>query len=114
MLLVEDEDNVRDLAREALEVYGYRVISAATPDEALEVGDDVHYDLLLTDIVMPQMRGGELARRIGELRPGVKTLFMSGYSAGEAPFGEEQPTPFLPKPFSVEALARAVRDLLDA
>jgi PAS domain S-box-containing protein len=113
VLLVEDEENVRDLAREALELYGYRVISAAAPDEALALGDDVHYDLLLTDIVMPQMRGSELARRIGELRPGVKTLFMSGYSAGEAPFGKEQPLPFLPKPFSVDALARAVRDVLD-
>ena len=114
VLLVEDEENVRELAREALELYGYRVICAAAPDEALALGDDVHYDLLLTDIVMPQMRGSELAQRIGELRPGVKTLFMSGYSAGEALFGEDQPLPFLPKPFSVEALARAVRELLDA
>jgi len=113
VLLVEDEDTVRELAREALELYGYRVITAAAPDEALALGDDVHYDLLLTDIVMPQMRGSELARRIGERRPGVKTLFMSGYSAGEAPSGEEQPLPFLPKPFSVDALARAVRELLD-
>jgi two-component system cell cycle sensor histidine kinase/response regulator CckA len=114
ILLVEDEEKVRDLAREALELYGYRVLAAAGPDEALALGDHVPFDLLLTDIVMPQMRGGELARRLEERRPGLKTLFMSGYLGGEALLGKEGSTPFLHKPFSLDDLAHSVRELLDA
>jgi two-component system, cell cycle sensor histidine kinase and response regulator CckA len=113
ILLVEDEEKVRKLTREALELYGYRVIAAAGPDEALALGDDVPFDLLLTDIVMPQMRGGELARRLEERRPGLKTLFMSGYLGGEALLGKEGSTPFLHKPFSLDDLAHSVRELLD-
>ena len=113
ILLVEDEESVRDLTRQALELNGYRVIAAAAPAEALELGDDVHYDLLLTDVVMPQMRGGELARRITKDRPGLKTLFMSGYPDGEALLGEEGGAAFLQKPFSLGELARTVRELLD-
>jgi len=114
ILLVEDGEKVRDLAREALELYGYRVLAAAGPDEALALGDHVPFDLLLTDIVMPQMRGGELARRLEERRPGLKTLFMSGYLGGEALLGKEGSTPFLQKPFSLDDLAHSVRELLDA
>ena len=114
ILLVEDEETVRDLTRQALELNGYQVIAAAAPAEALELGDDVHYDLLLTDVVMPQMRGGELARRLAEDRPGLKTLFMSGYPDGEALLGAEGPAAFLQKPFSLGQLARTVRELLDA
>jgi len=113
ILLVEDEEAVRDLTRQALERNGYHVIAAATPAEALELAADARYDLLLTDVVMPQMRGGELARRLGRDRPGLKTLFMSGYPDGEALLGEEGPTAFLQKPFSLDELARTVRELLD-
>jgi PAS domain S-box-containing protein len=114
ILLVEDEEAVRDLTKQALELNGYRVIAAASPAKALELGDDVRYDLLLTDILMPQMRGDELARRLGEDRPGLKTLFMSGYLAGEALLGEERSAAFLQKPFSLADLARTVRELLDS
>ena len=114
ILLVEDEETVRDLTRRALELNGYRVIAAAAPTEALELGEDVRYDLLLTDVVMPQMRGGELARRLRDDRPGLKTLFMSGYLDGEALLGEEGPAAFLQKPFSLAELAQTVRELLDA
>jgi PAS domain S-box-containing protein len=114
ILLVEDEDTVRALTREALELNGYRVIASADPATALELGRDVAYDLLLTDVVMPQMRGGELARRLTADRPGLKTLFMSGYLDGEALLGEDGPAAFLPKPFTLGELARAVRELLDA
>jgi PAS domain S-box-containing protein len=114
ILLVEDEESVRDLTKQALELNGYRVIAAAAPAEALELGDDVTYDMLLTDVVMPQMRGGELARRLAAKKPGLKTMFMSGYLDGEALLGEEGPTSFLQKPFTLDALAHAVRDLLDS
>jgi FixJ family two-component response regulator len=63
---------------------------------------------------MPQMRGGELARRLAAKKPGLKTMFMSGYLDGEALLGEEGPTSFLQKPFTLEALAHAVRRLLDS
>src|SRR6185369_2949229 len=114
ILLVEDEDSVRELTREALEDNGYRVIAAAGPNEALALGQDVRYDLLLTDIVMPHMRGGELARRLAAERPGLKTLFMSGYLDGESLLGGGEPAAFLQKPFSLSELNQTVRELLDA
>jgi two-component system, cell cycle sensor histidine kinase and response regulator CckA len=114
ILLVEDEEAVRNLTTQALELNGYRVVAAASPAEALGLGEDEPYDLLLTDVVMPEMRGGELARRLREDRPGLKTLFMSGYLAGEALLGEEEPVAFLQKPFSLDELARTVRELLDS
>jgi CheY-like chemotaxis protein len=116
ILLVEDEDTVRDLTQQALELNGYRVLAAASPAEALELaGGDVRYDLLLTDVVMPQMRGGELAKRLREDRPGLKTLFMSGYLGGEELLGEAgaASSAFLQKPFSLTELAETVRELLD-
>jgi CheY-like chemotaxis protein len=113
ILLVEDEDSVRELTREALEGNGYRVITASGPGEALALGEDVRYDLLLTDIVMPHMRGGELARRLVDERPGLKTLFMSGYLGGEELLGDGEPAAFLQKPFSLDDLAHTVRKLLD-
>jgi two-component system cell cycle sensor histidine kinase/response regulator CckA len=113
ILLVEDEAAVRDLTKQALELNGYRVIAAATPGEAIQLAAGARYDMLLTDVVMPEMRGGELARRLIAMRPGLKTLFMSGYLDGEALLGEEGPTSFLQKPFSLDELARAVRQLLD-
>jgi two-component system, cell cycle sensor histidine kinase and response regulator CckA len=113
ILLVEDEAAVRDLTKQALELNGYQVIAAATPGEAIQLAAGARYDMLLTDVVMPEMRGGELARRLVAMRPGLKTLFMSGYLDGEALLGEEVPTSFLQKPFSLDELARAVRQLLD-
>ena len=114
ILLVEDEQSVRELTRQALELNGYQVIAAATPDDALELADDVRIDMLLTDVVMPQMRGGELARRLEARRPGLRTLFMSGYLDGESLVGSQGPAAFLPKPFSLAELADAVRQVLDA
>jgi PAS domain S-box-containing protein len=113
ILLVEDEADVRDLTQQALELNGYQVIAAATPGEAIQLAAGARYDMLLTDIVMPEMRGGELARRLVAMKPGLKTLFTSGYLDGEALLGEEGTTSFLQKPFSLDELARAVRQLLD-
>ena len=112
ILLVEDEGTVLDFTRQALELHGYRVVGAADPVEALAL--DVAYDLLLTDVVMPQMRGGELARRLCQARPGLKTLFMSGYLDGEALLGADGAAAFLQKPFTLDQLAYKVRELLDA
>jgi len=112
ILLVEDEGTVLDFTRQALELHGYRVVGAAGPVEALAL--DVAYDLLLTDVVMPQMRGGELARRLRQARPGLKTLFMSGYLDGEALLGADGAAAFLQKPFTLDQLAYKVRELLDA
>jgi two-component system cell cycle sensor histidine kinase/response regulator CckA len=113
ILLVEDEAEVRDLTKQALELNGYQVIAAATPGEAIQFAAGARYDMLLTDVVMPEMRGGELAQRLVAMKPGLKTLFISGYLDGEALLGEEGPTSFLQKPFSLDELARAVRHLLD-
>jgi two-component system cell cycle sensor histidine kinase/response regulator CckA len=114
ILLVEDAEVVRDLTSKALELEGYRVVAAATPAEALVLADEVYYELLLTDVVMPQMRGGELARQLSAKRPGLKVLFMSGYLDGEALLGEEAPTAFLQKPFRLDELGATVRELLDS
>ncbi len=113
ILLVEDEAEVRDLTKQALELNGYHVIAAATPGQAIRLAAGADYDMLLTDVVMPEMRGGELARRLVAMKPGLKTLFISGYLDGEALLGAEGPTSFLQKPFSLDELARAVRRLLD-
>ena len=114
ILLVEDADVVRELTSRALELEGYTVLAAANPVDALALAERADYDLLLTDVVMPQMRGGELARRLSAERPGLKVLFMSGYLDGEALLGEEAPTAFLQKPFKVDELAATVRNLLDS
>ncbi len=118
ILLVEDERDVRDLAREIIEMAGYTVLAANGPGAGLEIcerhrGD---IDLLLTDVVMPGMSGPELAHRLVAARPRLKVLYMSGYTDdaivkhGVLDFG----TRFLQKPFTAESLARAVRDVLDA
>ena len=112
VLLVEDDESVREVTREALELNGYRVIVADGPTQALAADD--RYDVLVTDVVMPQMRGGELARLLAERRPGLKTLFMSGYPDGESLLRDDMSAAFLQKPFSLGELARSVRELLDA
>jgi PAS domain S-box-containing protein len=116
VLLVEDEPDVRELAIEILEGYGYRVLPAAGPAEALDVAErhpgPIH--LLLTDVVMPGMSGPELARRLEGERPGLRVLYMSGYT--EHPTVQRQVLDLegalLPKPFTSEELAGRVREAL--
>lgn len=116
ILVVEDEQMVRGLVAETLRTAGYRVIAAGDGDEALRLSAEhegpIH--LLLTDVVMPAMDGRDLAERLALARPGLRTLFMSGYAhpaeshgAERAPFGD-----LVPKPFSPVALARRVRETL--
>jgi PAS domain S-box-containing protein len=117
VLLVEDEDAVRALAREVLRRHGYVVLEARHGVDALRVAerhpDDIH--LLVSDVVMPHMSGRELAQRLASMRPAMKALFMSGYT--DHALLPEDLTPgaeFLQKPFTPEVFARRVRRILDA
>ena len=118
ILLVEDEDAVRGVAAMALQKHGYRVIEAKNAGEALLVCEQhpslIH--LLLTDVVMPRMKGSELAARLALIRPEMKVLFMSGYanlSLAPAETTDEH-IPVLQKPFTVTSLTQRVREMLDA
>jgi two-component system, cell cycle sensor histidine kinase and response regulator CckA len=116
ILLVEDEDDVRDLAREILTADGFTVLEAATPGEAVRASERhagaIH--LLLTDVVMPEMSGRELAVRLLERRPDTKVLYISGYSEDAiAHHGVLEPGPtLLAKPFTPDDLRRTVTTLL--
>jgi DNA-binding response OmpR family regulator len=117
VLLVEDDTMVRSLAREMLALHGYRVLEAQSGTEALRVLEESEgpIDLVLTDVVMPQMGGAELATRLAGLRPGLPVLFMSGYpDEALARHGMvDAGAYYLQKPFTAEALLRRVRDVLD-
>ncbi|MBA3258993.1 MAG: response regulator [Gemmatimonadales bacterium] len=115
ILLVEDEESVRVFANKALEKQGYTVLEARHGRDALmrlaEHAGPVH--LVITDMVMPEMSGGELARRLAGERPEVPVLFMSGYSDGEiAHRGLGATSAYLQKPFTSDVLARKVREVL--
>jgi DNA-binding NtrC family response regulator len=116
--LVEDEKTVLDLASRILRRKGYHVLPAENGRHAIDVIARYPHriDMLVTDVVMPEMNGRDLADRINVMRPGVKILFMSGYSPeAVAQHGVlAQGAAFLEKPFSPDGLLRKVRDLLDA
>jgi two-component system cell cycle sensor histidine kinase/response regulator CckA len=116
VLLVEDDEPLRTLAREILSIQGYTVLDAISPSEALRLAD-VHpgpIHLLLTDVVMPQMNGRQVADHLLAARPGLKVLFMSGYTdAAIVEHGVLEPgTHFLQKPFTPDGLSRRVREVL--
>ena len=119
VLIAEDDEAVRRVAERILETAGYRVTSCPGGVEALDALDDsdIRYDLLLADVVMPGMRGDDLARRAVAMRPGLPVLFMSGYS-DDAPPSDLGPTSgrvaFIDKPFDAGALLERLRDLLPA
>ena len=116
VLLVEDEEMVREIAKEILEEIGYTVLVAETPQDALSLCEnkDIHIDLLLTDVVMPGMSGVELKKKIEVIRPGIKVLFMSGYTSNViANRGVlEKGVHFIQKPFRMKDLARKVREAI--
>jgi two-component system cell cycle sensor histidine kinase/response regulator CckA len=116
ILLVEDEAAVRKFVRSILEKQGYTVLEAADIDEALRIAADraAEFDLLLTDVIMPRLNGPELADRITALRPGLKVLYMSGYTDRTIRLqsGLEGEAHFIQKPFTPGALAQKVRELL--
>jgi two-component system, cell cycle sensor histidine kinase and response regulator CckA len=117
ILVVEDETTVRELARELLEMNGYRVLEAAHGEEAVEIcrTHDGPIHLMLTDVVMPRMNGHDLAETLAPLRPAMKVLYMSGYSEGSGVLRQilTSNTLFLRKPFTPDALAEKVRALLN-
>ncbi len=118
VLLVEDDDAVRRVAKRILSSWGYRVLAAADAADALRlcVEHSDAIDLLLTDVVMPQMGGRELAERAVEICPGIRVLFMSGYTddAVVRHGVYDGLSAFLQKPFTAEALARKVREVLES
>jgi CheY-like chemotaxis protein len=117
ILVVEDEPSLRSLVAQMLSGNGYRVITASTSVEALQLVEQVQeIDLLLTDLVMPNLGGRELAARVTELRPSINVLFMSGYADEAANRnGALNPgAPYLEKPFSAYELATRIRAILDA
>ncbi len=118
VLLVEDEIQILHLARAILEKYGYRVLAAEFPAAALEMAEQHRgkIDLLLSDVIMPQMNGRKLFELVRETHPGIRVLFISGYPASAIDRGAvlEQGVPLLQKPFAVHELAVAVRQVLDA
>jgi len=116
VLLVEDEESVRQLVRETLQSRGYRVIEAENGDVGLRAAAEHPgvIDLMITDVVMPGINGRELARRLTESRPHIKVLYLSGYTE-EAIIhegGMEPGTAFLQKPFTLQVLSRKVREVL--
>jgi PAS domain S-box-containing protein len=117
VLLVEDDNQVRALARLVLGSHGYTVLEAHDGDEALRVCAQHAgtIDLLISDVIMPHLSGPQLAQRITSLRPTTRVLFLSGY-ADDAVVHHGVLDPgaaFLQKPFALEALARKVRETLD-
>jgi signal transduction histidine kinase len=116
VLVAEDEDAVRQLAVEALQRHGYHVIAAASGDEALRIAGahEGVIDVLLSDVVMPGMKGPELASRLRALRPGLRVLLMSGYATDVVTSDDLEGATLVAKPFSPASLGRAVRNALDA
>lgn len=114
ILLVDDEPAIRAYGRDVLRAGGYEVTVAADGHDAeRQVLDGLEFDLLLTDVVMPGRSGVALAQRMVELRPDVPVLFVSGFAEDPVLHRAGHRAPFLPKPFSPEALLGAVRDALD-
>ena len=116
LLLVEDEAMLLNINSEILEQLGYTVLTAASPAEALRIAGQHKgkIELLITDVIMPEMNGRDLAEKISALYPGIKLLFMSGYTANViAHHGVlDDGVHFLQKPFSLNDLAEKVKDIL--
>jgi PAS domain S-box-containing protein len=116
VLLVEDDEQILDMVRTMLELHGYRVLASSSPQEACRLCEQYQgaIDLLITDVIMPLMNGKELQRRIAGMKPGIRTLFMSGYTSdiiatrGAVAEGLN----FISKPFTLQALSLKVRECL--
>ena len=116
VVLVDDNSNIRRLARELLEELGYQVEAYANGQQALAAiaRDSRPIALLVTDFTMPELTGYQLARKIREERPGLPILIVSGLSEDTVmPASLEPAFPFLQKPYSLKSLARKIREILD-
>ena len=118
VLVVEDEDAVRELLRQVLSEHGHAVLTARHGRDAIRLAErhEGSIDLVVTDVVMPEMSGGELVRRLTAMRPDLKVLYISGYTDDEVLGRGVQGTgtSFLHKPFTSDGLMRRVRDVLAA
>lgn len=115
VLLVEDEDAVRMFSARALREKGYEVIEACNGEEALDlIQNGATFDVLVTDVVMPQMDGPELNKKVRDIIPNLKTIFISGYTEDDfrKNLGDDTNIHFLPKPFTLKDLAAKVKDVL--
>jgi len=117
LLLVEDDPPILEMTRMMLERLGYRVLAAATPGEALKTASETQagIDLLVTDVVMPEMNGRDLSENLRALDPGIKILFMSGYTSDVIAHNDvlAAGVHFIQKPFTKQELAAKVREILD-
>ena len=118
VLVVEDEPDVRRMAERILTKGGYSVIGMTTGREAIGYfeSDDQPVDLLLTDVIMPEMLGTELVEKARGIRPGLRVVYMSGYShevLAPRALGKNGGSAFIEKPFNARELLRTVRELLD-
>jgi CheY-like chemotaxis protein len=118
ILLVEDDNSVRDLTQRVLEMRGYNVLPARDGADGLRIasGPDVRIDLIVTDVVMPGMNGREFVEAIHGRTPGIPVLYMSGYTDDDILRRglNDSSVAFLQKPFNAKSLARLVRSVLDA
>ena len=117
ILVVEDEISILKYAQKVLEELGYAVLIAKNPNQALQMAQEnsTKIDLLITDVIMPEMNGRELASRMHKTFPGLKTLFMSGYTANVIAHQGvlDKDVNFIQKPFSKESMAVKIREALD-
>jgi two-component system cell cycle sensor histidine kinase/response regulator CckA len=113
ILVLEDDELVRDVVQRTLRRLGYEVIAASRPSEAIALAREHAFDLLVTDVVMPEMTGDALAREIRSERPDLPVVFMSGYTAGVLDLEIGPLDVFASKPLTAGRIARAVRDALD-
>jgi DNA-binding response OmpR family regulator len=117
VLLVEDEPQVRAVAARALRSAGYRVLEATNGRDGVQVArrEREAIDLIVSDVVMPEMGGKEMVELARQFLPSVAVLFVSGYTAGSFPLPSDDPSAhlFLPKPFTPQELLAMVRQVLD-
>jgi two-component system cell cycle sensor histidine kinase/response regulator CckA len=109
VLVVDDEDDIRAVVGAMLKAQGYTVLDTSDPQQALRLATQQPVHLLLTDVVMPLMRGTELAQRLQSVSPWTKVLLMSAYKVAEVTASGQ---PFITKPFTPEALVEKVRQVL--
>ena len=116
ILIVDDEEQVRTTTARLLERFGYNIIQAGSAEEALDVATTSSFQLLLMDVVLPQMSGLSLAHKISAIHPGIRILYFSAYTSHEILDDQFEKRPgvgFIRKPFTAAAMAMAIRDLLD-
>jgi len=116
ILLVEDDPSILEMLKDFLNILGYKVITADTPLNAIQKVKDYHenIDLMIIDIIMPQMNGKELSDKICEIKPNIKKLFMSGHSSNVISHRGiiDEGCNFIEKPFSIDTLSAKIRDVL--